>query len=89
MRAASTCFADKGFHRTRTADICARVGMSPGNLFHYFPSKHAIITTILEREGTETAAHLTELGRAADPLAALFTLVDAAVALPSTPPTRS
>lgn len=50
LDAALTCFARNGFHATRTAQICAAAGMSPGNLFHYFPSKAAIIAAISEED---------------------------------------
>ncbi|SEC22662.1 transcriptional regulator, TetR family [Pseudomonas saponiphila] len=50
LGAALTCFAQNGFHATRTAQICAAAGMSPGNLFHYFPSKAAIIAAIAEED---------------------------------------
>ena len=43
LEAAVACFARKGFHRTSTAEICAEAGMSPGNLFHYFPTKRDIV----------------------------------------------
>ncbi|MET7302447.1 TetR/AcrR family transcriptional regulator [Embleya sp. NPDC005575] len=85
LEAAAACFADKGFHGTRTADICARAGMSPGNVFHYFPSKHAIIVALIEQEGVETAAYLAELAHAQDALAALFGLIDAVVRLAADP----
>ncbi|MYS86903.1 TetR/AcrR family transcriptional regulator [Embleya scabrispora] len=85
LEAAAACFADKGFHGTRTADICARAGMSPGNVFHYFPSKHAIIVALVEQEGTDTATYLADLARAEDPLAALFDLIDAVVRLAADP----
>ncbi|WP_406293113.1 TetR/AcrR family transcriptional regulator [Embleya sp. NBC_00888] len=85
LDAAAACFAEKGFHGTRTADICARAGMSPGNLFHYFPSKHAIIIAILEQEDLDTAAYLTELMHVEDALAALFALIDVVVSLAADP----
>ena len=44
--AAMRCFAVKGFHSTSTAEICHEAGMSPGNVFHYFPNKNAIIEAI-------------------------------------------
>jgi AcrR family transcriptional regulator len=34
-------------------DICAEAGMSPGNLYRYFPSKEAIIAGIAERDRAE------------------------------------
>ncbi|GLF92900.1 TetR/AcrR family transcriptional regulator [Streptomyces yaizuensis] len=85
LEAAAACFAEKGFHGTRTADICARAGMSPGNVFHYFPSKHAIIAALIEQDGAETADHLAALTTAKDPLAALFGLVNDVVNLAADP----
>ncbi|MFE3202438.1 TetR/AcrR family transcriptional regulator [Embleya sp. NPDC059237] len=85
LRAAATCFAEKGLHGTRTADICARAGMSPGNVFHYFPSKHAIFIALIEQEGTDTDAYLAELAQAEDALAALFGLIDIVVGLAADP----
>ncbi|WP_230391141.1 TetR/AcrR family transcriptional regulator [Burkholderia cenocepacia] len=46
LDAAIDCFARDGFHATSTAAICKAAGMSPGNLFHYFPTKAAIIEAI-------------------------------------------
>lgn len=43
LEAAGRCFAREGFHGTTTAAICAEAGISPGHLYHYFPSKEAII----------------------------------------------
>lgn len=45
--AAIRCFAVKGFHSTSTAEICREAGMSPGNVFHYFPNKNSIIEAIV------------------------------------------
>ncbi|MEU5159207.1 TetR/AcrR family transcriptional regulator [Streptomyces sp. NPDC020875] len=85
LESAAACFAEKGFHATRTADISARAGMSPGNLFHYFPTKHAIVLALIEKEGADTSAYLAELAAADDPLAALFTLVDTVAELAADP----
>ncbi|WP_321874146.1 TetR/AcrR family transcriptional regulator [Burkholderia ubonensis] len=46
LDAAIECFARNGFHGTSTASICSAAGMSPGNLFHYFPTKASIIEAI-------------------------------------------
>ncbi|MEU0939279.1 MULTISPECIES: TetR/AcrR family transcriptional regulator [unclassified Embleya] len=85
LEAAASCFAQMGFHGTRTADICKRAGMSPGNLFHYFPSKHAIIVALIESEGVQTAEFLERLVAEEDALAALFTLIDTVVELAADP----
>ncbi|WP_406278395.1 TetR/AcrR family transcriptional regulator [Embleya sp. NBC_00896] len=89
LDAAAACFAAKGLHGTRTADICARAGMSSGNVFHYFASKHAIVAALVEREGVETAAALAELTAFADPIAALFRLLDGAIAIAADPAAAS
>ncbi|AOM40857.1 TetR/AcrR family transcriptional regulator [Xenorhabdus hominickii] len=50
LDAAIFCFVEKGFHATSTAEICKTAGMSPGNLFHYYPTKNAIIEAIAEED---------------------------------------
>jgi TetR/AcrR family transcriptional regulator, repressor for uid operon len=59
--AAIICFAKQGFHATSTAQICAQAGMSPGNLFHYFPTKDAIIQAIAELDRQETRGAINQL----------------------------
>lgn len=76
LDAAVVCFARNGFHLTRTAQICAEAGMSPGNLFHYFPSKDAIIAAIVEEDRRETLALFTRAAAADDLYAALLDLID-------------
>ena len=81
LAAARTCFARKGFHQTSTAAICAQAGMSPGNLFHYFPTKQALIAAIVEQEGSETAAYFDERQGGADAYGALLDFMDMVLAL--------
>jgi AcrR family transcriptional regulator len=45
--------------------------MSPGNLYHWFPSKQAIVASFIEADRAETAARLAALSRANDLRAAL------------------
>ena len=40
--------------------ICAEAGMSPGNLYRYFPSKEAIIAGITERDRAEVGMQLAD-----------------------------
>jgi TetR/AcrR family transcriptional regulator, repressor for uid operon len=56
LNAAEQCFSRSGFHQTSMNDICQAAGMSPGNLYRYFPSKEAIIAGITERHRTQIAA---------------------------------
>jgi AcrR family transcriptional regulator len=55
LAAAQRCFVRSGFHQTSMHQICAEAGMSPGNLYRYFPSKEAIIAGIAERDRAEVA----------------------------------
>jgi TetR/AcrR family transcriptional repressor of uid operon len=81
LAAARSCFARKGFHQTSTAAICAQAGMSPGNLFHYFPTKQAIIAAIVDQEGSETAAYFNAIQGSADAYGALRDFMDLVLAL--------
>jgi len=58
LDAARRCFARTGFHLTSMQQICVEAGMSPGNLYRYFPSKEAIIAGITERDRAEVGAQL-------------------------------
>src|SRR4029079_737949 len=56
LDAARRCFVRSGFHAASMQEICAEAGMSPGNLYRYFPSKEALIAGIAERDRAEVAA---------------------------------
>ena len=73
--AAAGCFAEKGFERTTTADICLAAGISSGSLFHYFPNKRAVFTAIFTDDAVETGERLAAAATADDPLAALLDVV--------------
>lgn len=64
LDAAERCFARSGFHQASMSDICQAAGMSPGNLYRYFPSKEAIIEGITERHRSEVAADFDAVARA-------------------------
>jgi len=55
LAAAQRCFVRDGFHGASMQDICTEAGMSPGNLYRYFPSKEALIAGIAERDRAEVA----------------------------------
>lgn len=80
MEAAGDCFARRGFHATTTAEICAAAGMSPGNLFHYFDSKSAIVEAIVDEERSDTAAYFAALEEAPDLFEALLDFLDVVMA---------
>lgn len=85
LEAAVACFMRKGFHATRTAEICAEAGMSPGNLFHYFPTKEAIIAAIVEEDQGETAARFAAAAGARNLYDALIAIVEESLALLADP----
>lgn len=66
LAAAARCFARSGFHQTSMQAICAEAGMSPGNLYRYFPSKEAIISAIAERDRAQAAADFAAVNDAPD-----------------------
>jgi TetR/AcrR family transcriptional regulator, repressor for uid operon len=74
LEAAVTCFAKRGFHATSTSQICKQADMSPGNLFHYFPTKDAIIQAIAEEDRRETAAALAAIAEAPNVVSAILAL---------------
>lgn len=47
--AAETLFRRLGFAKTAVADIAADLGMSPANVYRFFPSKNAIVEAICQR----------------------------------------
>lgn len=81
IAAAVACFSRKGFHATSTAEICAEAGMSPGNLFHYFPTKDSIIAAIVEEEARQTASYFDELSKAQDLFAELLGFMEVILGL--------
>lgn len=64
LDAAERCFARAGFHGASMQEICSEAGMSPGNLYRYFPSKEALIAGISERNRAGAAASFTAVGEA-------------------------
>jgi TetR/AcrR family transcriptional regulator, repressor for uid operon len=76
LEVAMMCFAEKGFHSTPTTDICRAAGMSPGNLFHYFPTKEAIIQGIAERDREDLARLFASVAPSEDALSDIMRLLD-------------
>jgi AcrR family transcriptional regulator len=52
LNAAAELFADHGYDRTSIRDIARRVGLLPGSVYHYFPSKEELFLAV-HREGFE------------------------------------
>ncbi|MEN0060627.1 MAG: TetR/AcrR family transcriptional regulator [Myxococcota bacterium] len=85
LEAAQGLFARQGFQGTGMAAICEAVGMSPGTLYRYFPSKDAIIEAFVEEELAESLASLEPLLEAKNVVAVLVDLIDEAVVAASDP----
>ena len=49
VETADALFRRLGFAKTAVADIAGELGMSPANVYRFFPSKHAIVEAICQR----------------------------------------
>jgi AcrR family transcriptional regulator len=49
METAEALFRRMGFAKTAVADIAAELGMSPANIYRFFPSKNAIVDAICQK----------------------------------------
>ena len=73
--AAYRCFAGKGFHQATMRDIYEEAKLSPGAVYHYFPSKDAIIQASFEFDYQRSMALLEAATASDDPLNALTELI--------------
>ncbi len=74
LDAAQRCFVRSGFHGASMQEICTEAGMSPGNLYRYFPSKEAIIAGISERDRAEVMQSFAMVDQSTDFFAAFAAL---------------
>ncbi|PJG51240.1 TetR family transcriptional regulator [Bradyrhizobium forestalis] len=81
LGAAEEHFRRVGYHRTSVADIAADLGMSPANIYRFFPSRDAINESICGRLMNEFADVALAIARtdapATDKLGQLLTAVHA------------
>jgi AcrR family transcriptional regulator len=49
VETADALFRRLGFAKTAVADIASELGMSPANVYRFFPSKIAIVQAICQR----------------------------------------
>jgi AcrR family transcriptional regulator len=73
--AAYRCFARKGFHQATMRDIYEEAKLSPGAVYHYFPSKDAIIQASFEFDYQRSLALFEAATASDDPLNALTELI--------------
>ena len=55
LEAAEELFRRVGYHKTSVADIAAELGMSPANVYRFFPSRDAINKSICRQMMNEAA----------------------------------
>src|ERR1700745_2718212 len=69
MQTAETLFRRLGFAKTAVADIASDLGMSPANVYRFFPSKNAIVEAICQRCLAEVEEKAWAIARAKAPAA--------------------
>jgi AcrR family transcriptional regulator len=67
MDAAEALFRRLGYAKTAVADIAAELGMSPANVYRFFPSKNAIVEAICKRFLAEIDRKAWAVARAKGP----------------------
>jgi AcrR family transcriptional regulator len=63
LEAAEEQFRRVGYHRTSVADIAAGLGMSPANIYRFFPSRDAINESICGRVVNQVADIASAIAR--------------------------
>lgn len=70
VETAEALFRRLGFAKTAVADIAAELGMSPANVYRFFPSKNAIVEAICQRCLSELDERMWATARSRAPAAA-------------------
>lgn len=60
LSAAKQCFSNQGFHSTSMKHICQTCNLSPGTLYHHFPSKETLIQAIIFEAQKRALTRLNE-----------------------------
>ena len=76
IQAALRCFVRDGFHGASTTDICVEARMSPGHLYHYFPSKEAIVEALVQESLTHAASRFAAILASPDVIEALLVEIE-------------
>lgn len=76
LDSAAVLFAELGYERTTTAQLCQQAGISPGALYHYFPGKKQVFLAVLTQDEQDTRALLAELTSSTEPMDALLRFVE-------------
>jgi TetR/AcrR family transcriptional regulator, fatty acid metabolism regulator protein len=67
LEAAVTVFARDGYHTSRVADIAAEAGIAHGLLYHYFPSKEAVLATVFRENWADLLARFRAVEESSEP----------------------
>jgi AcrR family transcriptional regulator len=67
IETAEALFRRLGFAKTAVADIASELGMSPANVYRFFPSKTAIVQAICQRCLSELETKIWAVARARGP----------------------
>ncbi|MFC3321267.1 TetR family transcriptional regulator [Mesorhizobium cantuariense] len=67
LEVAEVHFRRIGYHKTSVADIASELGVSPANIYRFFPSKVAIIESIAGRVMNEVAEIAFTIARTSAP----------------------
>jgi TetR/AcrR family fatty acid metabolism transcriptional regulator len=59
LDAAVRVFARDGYHTSRVGDIAEEAGVAHGLLYHYFPSKDAVLATVFRENWSELLERFT------------------------------
>lgn len=70
-------FHEQGYHATGISTILREADVNSGSLYHYFPSKEALLTGVLEMyvEGLEPQVMASAHAGSADPIERIFVLL--------------
>ena len=72
METADALFRRLGYAKTAVADIAAELGMSPANVYRFFPSKNAIVEAICQRCLSEVEEKAWAVARSKAPAASAW-----------------
>lgn len=67
LDAAVRVFARTGYHTSRVGDIAEEAGIAHGLLYHYFPSKEAVLATVFRENWSELLDRFGAVERSDEP----------------------
>jgi AcrR family transcriptional regulator len=76
LAAATRAIARKGFQGVSTDDICKEAGISPGQLYHYFPNRQAVLAGVTSAWLARFSESVARTADGDDPVAPLLAILD-------------